>query len=259
MMKKIIFTILVAMAAMMTARAEASHALADSAYNKEQYGEAINLYREILAGEGNSPEVLYNLGNAYYRRGDVARAVLNYERALRLDPTHPEARANLAFVRSRLQDKPEDNNSFLTRLHGSVVTAAAANTWAWAAVVAFVILCGAVALYIFAGNVALRKLGFFGGIIMLAVSIYLIVVAANAASRVDDHSEAIITAPSTMLNSAPRQPRQTEKVVPLHEGTKVEIVDSVATPDDPVSPRYYKVRINGSSPAWLRATDVERI
>ncbi len=91
------------------------------------------------------------------------------------------------------------------------------------------------------------------------LTIYFIVVAADASARVDDHSEAIVTAPSTLLNSVPRQPKQTEKVVPLHEGTKVEIIDSVSTPDDPVSPRWYNVRINGSTGAWLRATDVERI
>ena len=68
-----------------------------------------------------------------------------------------------------------------------------------------------------------------------------------------------MTVPTTLLNSVPRQPKQTEKVVPLHEGTKVQIIDSVSTPDDPVSPRWYNVKINNSTGAWLRATDVERI
>jgi hypothetical protein len=47
--------------------------------------------------------------------------------------------------------------------------------------------------------------------------------------------------------------------VPIHEGTKVEIVDSVATPDDPDSAKWYDVKINNSTRAWLRASDVERI
>lgn len=253
----IVFIIAIAFAA--GARAAVPNALADSAYTKDQFGEAVKLYTDILDNQGHSAVVYYNLGNAYYRQGNIAKAVLNYERALRFDPTMADARANLEFVNSRLQDKPEDNNSMLTRVHQGVVTAARANTWAWIALSAFILLCAAIAVYIFSGNVAMRKLGFFGGIIMVAVTIYLVIVAADAAARVDDHSEGIITAASTMLNSAPRQPKQTEKVVPLHEGTKVEIVDSIPTPDDPVSSRYYKVRINGSTPAWVRATDVERI
>lgn len=49
------------------------------------------------------------------------------------------------------------------------------------------------------------------------------------------------------------------RVVPIHEGTTVEIVDSVATPDDPASPMWYFVEINNSTRAWLRSADVERI
>ncbi len=232
---------------------------ADSAYNQERFTEAIKLYGDALKENGRNADIYYNLGNANYRAGHIAQAVLAYERALRINPAHADARANLDFVNSRLEDKPEDNNSILARAHESVVRAMSANMWAWTAFAAFVLLCGAVAIYIFSGEVKLRKIGFFGGLILAVLTIYFIVVSADASARIDDHSEAIVTVPSTLLNSVPRQPRQTEKVVPLHEGTKVEIIDSVATPDDPVSPRWYNVRINGSTGAWLRATDVERI
>lgn len=234
-------------------------AAADSAYSKENYDEAIALYNSLLDERGRSAEIYYNLGNAYYRKGEIGNAVLSYERALRVNPSHADARANLAFVNSRLEDRPEDNNSFLTRLHRSVVLSMSADAWAWIALTSFVLLCAAVALYIFSANVTLRKLGFFGAFVLLVLTVYFVVVAVNAASYFNDHSEAVVTAPSTLLNSAPRQPGNTEKVVPLHEGTKVEIIDSIATPDDPVSPMWYNVRINGSASAWLRATDVERI
>lgn len=233
--------------------------LGDSAYNKENYREAISHYQAALAQDGRSSDVYYNLGNANYRCGEIARAVLAYERALRIDPANKDARSNLEFVNSRLEDKPEDNNSILARAHTAVVESASADTWALITVIAFLLVCAAVALYIFSNNVRLRKAGFFGGFILLVLTVYFVVVAYNAARRVDDHCEAIVTVPSTLLNSVPRMPKETEKIVPLHQGTKVEILDSVATPDDPVSPRWYKVRINGSTGAWLRATDVERI
>jgi len=256
------FRILLIIAMILGATYSAMAALtveADSAYNQERFSEAVRLYNEALKENGRNADLYYNLGNANYRAGHIARAVLAYERALRVNPAHTDARANLQFVNSRLEDKPEDNNSLLTRAHESVVRSMSANGWAWTAFAAFVLLCGAAALYIFSSNIMLRKTGFFGGMIMLVVTIYFVVVAADASARINDHSEAIVTAPSTLLNSVPRQPKQTEKVVPLHEGTKVEIIDSVSTPDDPVSPRWYNVRINGSNSAWLRATDVERI
>lgn len=260
-MKRYLLLTIAACLVSAAALAQSNQALvaADSAYNKERYHEAIELYNKVLDENGRSSDVYYNLGNAYWRAGDVAHAVLSYERALRVDPSNSDARENLNFVRRQLEDKPEDNNSLLTRAHQGVVESMSADAWAWTAFIVFAMLCAAAAVYIFSSGVTLRKAGFFGGIILAVLAVYFVVVATNAAQRVDDHSEAVVTAPSTLLNSAPRQPRQDEKVVPLHRGTKVEIVDSVATPDDPVSPRWYCVRINGSSPAWLRATDVERI
>ncbi len=256
-MKHIVISLIFVFAAF--AAGAVTPAAADSAYSKENYDEAIVLYNSLLGERGRSAEIYYNLGNAYYRKGEIGNAVLSYERALRVNPSHADARANLAFVNSRLEDRPEDNNSFLTRLHRSVVLSMSADAWAWIALTSFVLLCAAVALYIFSANVTLRKLGFFGAFVLLVLTVYFVVVAINAASHFIDHSEAVVTAPSTLLNSAPRQPGNTEKVVPLHEGTKVEIIDSIATPDDPVSPMWYNVRINGSASAWLRATDVERI
>lgn len=54
------------------------------------------------AGEGVSANLFYNLGNAWFRAGQPGQAVLNYKRALRLQPGHPEAAANLAFIRRQL-------------------------------------------------------------------------------------------------------------------------------------------------------------
>ena len=258
-MKHVLILILLALTVVLPSYAVNDAQLADSAYNKEAYSEAIRLYNKALQENGRNADIYYNLGNAYYRQGNVAQAVIAYERALKINPSMKDARANLEFVNSRLEDKPEDNNSLLTRAHDSVIGSMTANSWAWTAFVVFVMLCGAAAVYIFSSNVAMRKAGFFGGMVLLVIAIYFVVVAHDAARRLDDNSEAVVTVPSTLLNSVPRQPKQTEKVVPLHEGTKVEIIDSVATPDDPVSPRWYNVRINGSTAAWLRATDVERI
>jgi hypothetical protein len=121
-------------------------------------------------------------------------------------------------------------------------------------------LLASIAVYIFTTDITVRKTGFFGGIVMIVVTIYAIVIAAESVSIASTHDTAVVIVPTTHLSSAPRSPKsKTEKVVPIHEGTKIEIVDSVATPDDPESPKWYDVKINNSTRAWLRAADVERI
>jgi len=233
---------------------------ADSAYNAEDYRLAIELYNKSIAEEGKSSDILYNLGNAYYRADKPGKAVVYYQRALRLDPTNEDARTNLEFVQSRIQDRPEDDTAFLSKLHNSLLCSMTANAWAWTAFTMFIVLMGAVALYIFSTNVTMRKTGFFGGIVVLVIFAYTLILASDASTTATSHDTAVVISPTTQLSSAPRAAKTTQdKVVTIHEGTSVEIVDSVPTPDDPVSPMWYNVKINNATKAWLRASDVERI
>lgn len=233
---------------------------ADSAYNAEDYRAAIELYNAAITADGPGTDVYYNLGNAYFRNDNLGKAVVAYERALRLDPTNADARHNLEFVRTRIQDRPEDDSPFLSNLHSGIVASMKANAWAWTVLAVFVLLLGAIALYIFSPTVPLRKAGFFGGIVLLFAFGYSLFVAWSAASYARSHESAVVIVPMTHLSSVPRPVRGADdRVVPIHEGTRVEIIDSIATPDDPVSPMWYSVKINNSTKAWLRASDVERI
>lgn len=233
---------------------------ADSAYNAENYRLAIDLYNQALAADGPGSDIYYNLGNAYYRNDNLGRAVLSYERALRIDPTNDDARYNLNFVRSRIQDRPEDDSAFLSNVHSAITTSMRANTWAWVSVATFLLFLGAIALYIFSPSVRLRKTGFFGAIALFFLTCYTVYVAYSAAALAQSHDSAVVIVPMTQLSSSPRPSRTAEdRVVPIHEGTVVEIIDSIPTPDDPQSAVWYNVKINNSTKAWLRGSHVERI
>ena len=80
---------------------------AEVAYTKEDYAKAIELYEGILKSNGESAAVYYNLGNAYYKAGKIAPAILNYERCLLLDPGDSDARFNLQMARQKTIDKIE--------------------------------------------------------------------------------------------------------------------------------------------------------
>jgi tetratricopeptide (TPR) repeat protein len=97
----------------------ADFAKANGEYAAEHYQAATEGYEALVrAGESNSA-LFYDLGNAWYRRGDRARAILNYERALRLDPHHAEATANLQLVRDQtraLELAPQSSDRFLSAI-----------------------------------------------------------------------------------------------------------------------------------------------
>jgi len=72
---------------------------AEEAYAHQRYPEAIVRYEE-LARRGRAGEsVLFNLGNAYFRDGQVGKAILQYERALRRDADADDVRFNLDVAR----------------------------------------------------------------------------------------------------------------------------------------------------------------
>ena len=85
-------------------RPNANKQAADSAYMEKAYDKAIAGYEQLLKA-GVDVDVLYNLGNAYYRKNNLPRAILNYEKALKYEPaiTWKSAVANWEFRRIRLQ------------------------------------------------------------------------------------------------------------------------------------------------------------
>lgn len=68
-------------------------------YASGDFKSAIAHYEELAQNRQYSANLFYNLGNAYFRAHDPGRAILNYERALALEPRHPEAEANLRVAR----------------------------------------------------------------------------------------------------------------------------------------------------------------
>jgi tetratricopeptide (TPR) repeat protein len=74
-------------------------AKANQDYSEERFQEAVDGYQNLVKSGQWSANLFYDLGNAWFRLGNFGEAILNYERALALDPHHPEASANLALVR----------------------------------------------------------------------------------------------------------------------------------------------------------------
>lgn len=233
---------------------------ADSAYTADRFADAVELYSRAIAEEGPTATLYYNLGNAYYRLDQPGKAIVAYERALRIDPSMADARANLEFVNSRITDRPGERGSFLSRMADRTASLTAANSWAWIAFGLFMLTAGAVVLYMLGPTVMMRKAGFFGGILCLAAFLLTLLIALRAASIASDRDTAIVIAPSTILSTSPREPKdRSEEAMLLHEGTRINILDSIAAPADTTGLKWYDAAIDNTHRAWIRSTDVERI
>lgn len=258
-MKRLI-SIILFVTALMPVMAAQLDEQADSAYAADNFKEAVELYKKAMAEHGTSAALYYNLGNAYYRTGDMGKAVICYERALRLDPTDVKAKTNLEFVNSKLVDKPGERGTFINVAADTFANKAKSNTWAWLAFALFALFIGGAALYFFGNEVKWRKLGFFGGICLLILSVITVVFAVKSHNIATSREYAVITAPSTILSTAPRAPKnRNEEAMLLHQGTKLSINDSIASRTDSATVMWYDVNVDNEHRAWISSNDVEII
>ena len=118
---------------------DATKAEGDSAYIKEDYAAAIQIY-EALLKNGEAADVYYNLGNSYYKIGEIAKAVLNYERALLLQPGNGDIRANLEVARAKTIDKVEPvPEVFFVSWIKSLTNSMSVDAWSTWGIVSFIL------------------------------------------------------------------------------------------------------------------------
>lgn len=262
-----IISVLMFAAAALSAHTSAAviTAEADSAYKAGDFERAITLYEELADKEGVSPGLLYNLGNASVEAHDYGKAVLCYEKALRLDPSNKEIRRNLEYVTAKVEDANRselkgkrlkitpDEQSFFQSIYTSLACERSSDMWAvWGAGLFLLSLAG-VALYMFSRNVPVRKLGFFGAFAGLCLSVAAIVCAFAAAGHYDTHEEGVLTGYKVDLYNTPEAGSQTVGTV-LTRGTKVRIVAEETDVEGEVT--WYRVRLNSDFIGWVRAADL---
>lgn len=225
-------------------------------YNQELYNQALNAYLSQAKTGEVSADLYYNIGNTYYRLKDNAHAILYYERALMLDPGHSDARYNVDFVRTRGGiDEDQGANIFGIWLDAAV-SRLSSNSWAVVALVSFLLMLAAVAAYVFLDAVAWRKVGFFGAIVALLVTMVSMVCAWNMRARAQGHNQAIVITGPTALSTSPRTPKdKTEVAFELTPGFKVTIIDRVTT----AGAVWCHVETANRRQAWINARDIEVI
>ena len=233
----------------MTANA-ATKADADSAYVNGNYQEAIKVYESLLK-QGESAELYYNLGNAYYRTENITRAVLNYERALLLSPGDGDIRFNLQIARSKTIDKivPESEMFFVT-WYRSLVNIMSVDGWGRMALVSLALVIVLFLVYLFSARVWVQKVGFFGGGFLLFVFVLSNFFAWQQRQQLLNREGAIVVAPSVTVKSTPAQ-NGTDLFI-LHEGTKVVITDGSMK-------SWREIRLADGKKGWIESKKIELI
>ena len=223
---------------------------AEEAYAKEDYTQAIELYESVLKSYGESAMVYYNLGNAYYKAGKVAPAILNYERALLLNPGDSDTRFNLQVARQKTVDKIEPiGEFFLTRWIGTVEDVYSADGWAKWGVASFVLFIGCLVLVFFSKWIRLKKIGFFAGICFLLISLVANLFADSQQDKLLHRADAIVFASTVTVKSSP-DASGTDLFI-LHEGTKVTIKSTLG--------EWSEIQLEDGNVGWMPSKEIQQI
>ena len=223
---------------------------ADTEYQKGNYQQAIRDYEEILKN-GESAEIYFNLGNAYYRTDNITKAVLNYERARLLSPGDDDINFNLQFARSKTIDKitPESEMFFVT-WYKSLVNFTSVDNWAKTGILCIVMTLLLVLLYLFGPQLMLRKIGFFGGLAFFVIFLLSNLFAFQQKQALDNRTGAIVISPSVNIKKTPAKNSADQFV--LHEGTRVDIIDKGMTD-------WRCIRVGDGREGWIETKAIEEI
>ena len=223
---------------------------AGEAFAAEQWQNALNYYLTIEGGDMQSADLYYNIGNTYFKTGDIAHAILYYEKALKLDPAHDDATHNLEIVRQMTLDRVDSVPDFiLVTWFRDLMQRLGADAWAWMTLA--LLFAAGVLLILFrhSASSALSKTAFIVACTAVALAVGSFAFSLMQKNALTRQDSAIVTAPVCPVKSSPADGGST--VFVLHEGTKLRLLDNVGD--------WSKIEITDGRQGWVRFSTVEVI
>jgi len=193
----------------------------------------------------------YNLGNAYFKSGEIAPAILWYERALRLDPSDADIRYNLEYARALTQDRIDEvPEIFFEQWGHALCYLLPSNTWAVISILFFALTVALVLLFLLGSSSALRRWGFFGAIAAFLIAFLGWDFARWQRSEALRQDQAIVMRPVSSVKSSPSEGSAKDLFI-LHEGTRVKVLDNVSG--------FSQIEIADGRQGWIPGKDLEII
>lgn len=219
-------------------------------YLSKNFNAAADCYSRVISSGSESAGLYYNLGNAFYKTGNMSRAILYYEKALLLQPGDEDTRQNLALANQRIIDKIDVIPAFfLKRWINALKGIFSPNQWAISCLLLFALSLGGFAIFFLSSNLAFKKAGFSAGVVVLLVTVTGLILMFSRMHEIQRHDAAIIMVPSVNARSSPDE--QSTNVFVLHEGTRVLVTDSVQ--------QWKEIRLANGNKGWIPGEALEEI
>jgi tetratricopeptide (TPR) repeat protein len=229
---------------------EERYAEAGKLYSSGDYSGAAAVYRKLFDDGYRSEDMLYNAGNAFFKSGDNASAILFYERARLIAPADEDISYNLQIARSRVTDKFETvPELFFVRWFNFLSLLAPTNVWAVTALVLFIASLFFAVIFLTKARAGGRLLSFWLSLASLVLSALLIGMALNNNSLINKNKKAVVTCSIVTGRSEPGE--SSSELFVIHSGTTVKVEKELGN--------YLEVQLPDGNKGWIRGDCLEKI
>lgn len=223
---------------------------ANTLYNEGKYADAISQYESILATKNHSAALYFNLGNAHYKLNHIAPSIFYYEKSLQLDPNDSDIKNNLALAKNMTIDAinviPEGG---LSKILNKTTNSLTFDNWAKVSVgfvFCFVVLF---LIYYFAYSSLRKRLAFLGSMATLFLMCVTLLFAFHKFNLDKLDKPAIVFAQESSVKNEPNS--RSEDAFNLHEGTKVQVLDTVNN--------WKKIKLQDGKTGWIPSADIKAL
>lgn len=221
---------------------------ANHLYNKGDFEDAISKYEAVVDSGEHSAALYFNLANAHYKLNHIAPSIYYYEKALKLSPNDKEIHNNIAFARNMTIDAIDKTPEIgFAKFSNKVTNWLTFDNWAKLSVVLMVLFVVFYLVYYFNYGATKKRLTFIASMSFLILACCAVALAYHNYNLVENDQPAIVFAKETQVKSEPNL--RSSESFKLHEGTKVQILDTVNN--------WKKIKLADGKTGWISNTDIK--
>ena len=217
-------------------------------YNQGKYAEAIKKYEALLDKNEHAVALYFNLANAHYKLNNIAPSVYYFEKAKLLSTDDKDIENNLVFAQNMTVDAidtlPEVGFS---RIFKNIVNTFSSDSWAKLAISGILVFVLFFLLYHFTSATSQKRVAFVISVLGFLVAVFSLVIAFQKNNLEIKNNPAIIFAQESRVKADPNN--TSEEVFRLHEGTKVQVLESYEN--------WCKIEIADKTTGWIPSEDVK--
>lgn len=225
--------------------------IANEKYNSGDFVSAIEKYNEIIINGDHSPEVYFNLGNAYYKSDSLALGIYYYEIGLKYFPNDFNLSQNLEYLNhltiNDIEPLPFD---IVSKQTDYIFNYFSLHTWAILCIILGVTSSSLFLFYYLSNSTRIKRTSFTLFVLSLILTFCLLLVSFSNYNAQNNFQYAIVFDETVEVNLEPNN--NSEVLFELHEGTKIEILEDF-------DKDWIKIKLKDGQIGWVIKNQIKVI